>query len=349
MAAAYTTGISSSPTNLLTTFVSWLTGQGWTLDSSTGDGSGWRAHLHKSGLYVNMRAAMNERIWMRDDDPDPLYRDYGDGGYGIGLYLGTGYSGSLEWYEQAGAPIHPPDGYSVGCGINLPSGSVAAYHFFDDGSDNIIVVVERSPGIFAYFGFGADLSEVGQPEDFPYFFGSACASYNTHDGANPDSDGYGTELSALPPMSHQNRHRSYSGTLTYVQPTAYVRVDAATYSARWIHNGVSETANFGGTGRFMRCALNLNPATDGTIDEEEFPGYIHILDRTHQTAFAGALLLPLHNYVLTDPGARWAPIGYAPSIYWTEAVGHGYAAGDVLAVGGVNYMLFPHFAVVKGA
>jgi hypothetical protein len=348
MAANYATGISSSPTNLLTTVVSFLTGQGWTLDASSSDGSGWRAHLHKNGLYVNFRAAMNERIWVRDEGPPILYRDYGDGGYGIGLYLGDGYSGALEWYEQSGGPDHPPDSHQVGAGANLPSGSVAAYHIFDDGSDNIVVVVEKSPGIFCHFGFGPDLSEAGQPEDFPYFFGAVCASMNTHDGDNPDTDAYGLSASALPPMTHGGRHRSISGPIAYAQANAYVRVDAATYSARWVHNGYIETGNFGGTGRFLRCALNLNPATEGTFDEEEFPCFVHVLDRTHQTAYAGALQLPLHLYCLTDPDARWAPMGYAPSIYWTEAVGHGYAAGDVYAIGGVNYMLFPHFAVYKG-
>ena len=38
MAASYQTGISSSPTNLLQTIVSWLTAQGWTVDLSASDG-----------------------------------------------------------------------------------------------------------------------------------------------------------------------------------------------------------------------------------------------------------------------------------------------------------------------
>jgi hypothetical protein len=62
MAASYQTGISSSPTNLLQTLVTWLTNQGWTMDMSQADGSGWRAHLHKSGVYVNLRSAMNEDL-----------------------------------------------------------------------------------------------------------------------------------------------------------------------------------------------------------------------------------------------------------------------------------------------
>ena len=140
MAAAYQTGVSSSPTNLLQTLVTWLVAQGWTSDSSASDGSGWRAHLHKSGVYVNMRAAANESIWPKT--PGSGNWDSG-AGYGIGLYLGDGYSGAAAWSQQSGRPLRI-DGSVSGCGINLPSGSVAAYHFFDDGADNITIVVGRA-------------------------------------------------------------------------------------------------------------------------------------------------------------------------------------------------------------
>jgi hypothetical protein len=60
-------------------------------------------------------------------------------------------------------------------------------------------------------------------------------------------------------------------------------------------------------------------------------------------------VLPLHCFVLTDPDARWAPIGYPPSVYWCDVVGHGYGAGEVYQVGGLDYMVFPAFAVRKGA
>ena len=51
----------------------------------------------------------------------------------------------------------------------------------------------------------------------------------------------------------------------------------------------------------------------------------------------------------TVPQGRWAPIGYPPTVFWTEAVGHGYSAGDVYQLGGQDYMLFPFFAVRKAA
>jgi len=144
MAADYQTGISSSPTNLLQTLVSFLSAQGWTTDSSVADGTGWRAHLHKSGLYVNLRAAMNELIWPENGS----YHDGlkgSTGGYGIGLYLGDGYSGAAAWHEQSGRPVRPTDGSTAGCGANLPSGSVAAYHIFDDGADHFVRYILVGP------------------------------------------------------------------------------------------------------------------------------------------------------------------------------------------------------------
>jgi len=346
MAADYQTGISSSPTNLLQTLVSFLSSQGWTTDLSASDGSGWRAHLHKSGLYVNLRSAMNENLWPYTNGGDG-WHDKGSGGYGIGLYLGDGYDGGDDWHEQSGGPILPETSSTAGVGANLPSGSVAAYHIFDDGADHIIVVVERSPGIFCYFGWGPDLEEAGQPEAFPYFFGSSPAVLNTI--TDPGADRVGINLTALPPMSLGDKEDGSHGSSTErLHSTALVRVDAATFSGRWCSNNELADEEYGYTGRFFRNVLAIG---EDSIDQGKFPCYntLHTYERVHQAAFAGALLLPLHNYVLTDPGGRYAPIGWPPSMFWCEAVGHGYTAGEVYQVGGLDYMLFPHFAVRKGA
>lgn len=345
MAAAYSTGISSSPTNLLQTVVSFLVTQGWTQDSSVSDGTGWRSHLHKSGLYVNLRAAMDEKIYPYD------VSDYHDSfaGYGIGVYLGDGYSSGSPWIEQSGGPVRS-DGSVIGVGANLPSGSVAAYHIFDDGSDNIIVVVEKSPGVFCHFGFGPDMSEAGQPEDFPYCFGSSNCYRNVCPIADLGSvERHGVNVSALAPMSPaDNDQRSdYYGNAGN-HTCALVRVDVATFSGRWVGNGSGVYEGHGNTGRVMRCALKDDDDV-GSYDLAEYPNYLRLRDRVHQTAYAGGVLLPLHCFVLTDPDGRWAPLGYPPSIYWCDIVGHGYGAGDTYSVGGVDHMVFPGFAVVKGA
>jgi hypothetical protein len=345
MAAAYSTGISTSPTNLLQTLVTWLVGQGWAQDASAGEGSGWRAHLHKSGLYVNFRAASNERIWPGVTG----YHDRGSGGYGIGLYLGTGYSGASAWHLQAGMPTRT-DGSTLGCGINLPSGSVSGYYLFDDGLDNITVVVQRSPGVFCYMGFGPTMVNLGLPENFPYFFGSSSAYMNVY-GGSLLTDSHGVNVTAFCPMSHGDVEPADQGAylITGAPATGLVKVDATTWVNRWAANCDYPHPELGYTGRFLRCALNDNALNLGQCDEGKFPGYRFLRGRVHQAAFAGALILPVHCYVWIETGGRWAPAGYLPTVSWCDAVGHGYSAAAVYQVGGVNYSLFPGFAVLKAA
>jgi len=355
MAASYQTGISSSPTNLLQTLVTWLSNQGWTINLSAADGAGWRAHLLKSGsLHLNFRAAMNERIWTKFVGGG--FHDLGNGGYGIGFYLGTGWSAGAPWDAQPGGPRRPFDTTIVGCGMNLPSGSVAAYHFFDDGNDHITVVVERSPGIFCHMGWGPSMQRASLPEDFPYFFASSSARLNTAE-AGDVSVRRGFDLTSYPPMSHTDEDTSATSGSLLTHATAFVFVDIASWSDRWISDCKSENDSYGWTGRRMRDALNKCLAAQGGMEEDEYPNYQYLWDdgsggpgeRTLQSAFAGALLLPLHCFLETDPGDRWAPVGYPPTVFWTEAVGNGFAAGEIYQVGGLDYMLFPFFAVRKAA
>jgi len=337
VAASYQTGVSTSPINLLQTLVTWLVGQGWTTDLSAADGPGWRAHLHKGGQYVNLRAAMNEKIF-----PGPGGQIDWTTGYGLGLYLGTGHSGAAAWNAQAGAPT-TNNGHVTGAGASLPSGAVSAYHFFDDGSDHITVVVEKAPAKFVHFGWGPRLVKTGTSEDFWYFFGSSPAAYVT---AGATVTGPGLSSTAHAPFAHSFIHS------LYVDGTAFVRADAITWPARWVSNSGTTSAptpgsEYGWTGLDGRCVLNES-TNSFDLQEGQYPSYLRIKGRVHQVAFVGALLLPLHFFV-EAPTARWAPVGYPPTVFFTTAVGNGFGATEVYQVGGLNYMVFPSFAVRKAA
>lgn len=358
MAAAYSTGVSTSPTNLLQTFVTWLVAQGWTLDSSVLDGAGWRAHLHKGSIYVNLRAAETEQIY---PDGGGKFHDSGNKsdlggsalakGWGIGGYLGTGYSGASAWDAQAGGPVRPVDGTTIGVGMNLPSGAVAAYHFFDDGADNVTLVVERSAGVVTHLGFGPALAASGQPEDFWYFFGASSSYQNTNPGPY-SANRPGINVTGYAPFSpgddDEDSLQLHFPAYARVHTNGLVRVDAASYAPRWIGNGEEPEYAWGYTGKFLRCCLNQCPTAQGELDEDKFPGYQYLQGRTYQTSFAGALLLPLYLY-MNNAAGRWTPIGYPPTVFWSEAVGNGYSVGDVYQVGGDDYMVFPNFAVRKAA
>lgn len=323
MAASYQTGTASSPTNLLQTLVTWLVAQGWTQDQSAADGTGWRAHLHKGGLYVNLRAAVNESVWT-----------YNNGaGHGIGLYLGDGYSGAINWRSQSGGPLANGTANTVGAGVILGSGAVTAYHFFDDGADHIAVVVERSPGVFGFLAWGPSLVRTGYATDFPYFLGSAPSYFNTL-----AYSGQPGELAT----AHAPTSAVY---LTSTYATCFVKVDAGTFSGRWVSvTNNTATPNSGYTGKQGRAAADMS----NQMPKTEHPGWWNVDDRSWQSAYSGALLLPLHLFV-TMTSTRHAPIGYPPTLFYCQAVGHGFGPGQVWPVGGADYMVFPNFAVRKAA
>lgn len=323
MAASYQTGTASSPTNLLQTLVSWLVAQGWTQDASAADGSGWRAHLHKGGLYVNFRAAVNESVWT-----------YSAGaGYGLSLYLGDGYA-ATGWNVQSGGPKASGTSNTVGVGMELPAGAIQAYHFFDDGGDYVTIVVEKSPGVFVHLGWGPSLIKAGYVDNFPYFFGSSSSYYATL-GVTGQS---GANLTALCPTApHQ--------PVSTVHARGFVRVDAGTFTDRWLAITNSAAGTTGGwTGRGARTAADQ----ERRLTPSEYPAWDYVDDRGWQTAYAGALMLPIHLFAGTAT-ARWAPIGYPPGLFYCQAVGHGFAAGSIHVVAGLNFMLFPNFAVWKAA
>ena len=329
MAASYSTGTATSPTDLLQKLVTWLVAQGWTQDASAADASGWRAHLHKSGLYVNLRSSMNETIWNYQDAA----------GYGIGFYLGSGYSGASSWKAQAGGPVQSGTSNTIGAGMRLGSGAITGYRFFDDGNDQIVIVVEKSPGIFVHMGWGPTLTKVGYSSAYPFFFGSSSSYYNCSD---PSSGGPwpGHESTANCPMAQS---MNFAGQ---VLSCAFVKVDAAVFSAQWVSNGSATTTSAGYTGGQHRCALEA--ATGAPAAQTGHPNYAQIKTRAWQTQYPGALLLPLHNFVAMASG-RYAPIGYPSTVFFCAAFGHGFAAGETYFVGSDLYMIFPNFVVKKAA
>jgi hypothetical protein len=335
MAASYSTNSATGPTDLVQKLVTWLVAQGWTQDASASYGSGWRAHLHKNGQYVNLRAIANEAanistIWGAGS---------ATAGYGVGLYLGTGYNGSNAFNAQAGGPTDSGGTNPIGAGMFLNSGAIAAYHFLDDGNDHITVVVDRGSGLFSVMGWGPSLVKTGYTNDFWYFYGSVPFYYNA---VSPGTGPYpGIEASAAAPMSHSFNEAGSR------YATAFVRVDSSLYSGRWvgISDGAQTTQRYGYTGKQARCAMdNSNTIANAA----EYPKMFPMFARGYQSAFVAALLLPLHCF-LNAASARWIPLGYPPTVFHFAGIGHGFTAATVYQVGGLDYLCFPNFAVRKAA
>jgi hypothetical protein len=93
------------------------------------------------------------------------------GVYSIAFNLGAAYSGATPWYNQTGVPIGTSSRRGV-AGMWIGNNAVTAYHFFaHDGGDNVYCVVERTSGVYTYFGFG-ELIKHGAYTGGRFFFGA---------------------------------------------------------------------------------------------------------------------------------------------------------------------------------
>lgn len=329
---AYQTGTATSPINLLQTIVTWLVSLGWTQDMSASDGSGWRAHLHKGAVYVNLRADMNEAatvIWGGN---------MAQNGYGIHMYLGTGFSGASAWNAQAGGPIGSGQTYTVGVGMALPSGAIQNYYFFADaGGDHICIVVESTPSVYKHVGWGPSLVKAGTWTGGPYFFGSASGYY-----VNYTSSGFGvTTTSGCPGcdsdgVSCQN---------------CFIRVDVDTFTGKWIGVSPNTGAGQGYTGKLAGSAVGQPPGAGGPRNigprYTDSIGFAAGWQANQTSSIDGrANLLPVHLYAFRDSGAV-SLIGWIPYIFATNGVGIGFSNTSEYVLGTTTYKMFPYFAVVK--
>lgn len=330
MAAAYQTGTATSPTNLLQTLVTWLVAQGWTSNMSQADGTGWRAHLSKGSVYVNLRATPgSETVWAGGASSTANQ-------IGIGLYTGTGYSGASAWNAQAGGPIGSAVAYTVGAFMNLPVGSIVAYHFFDDGADNIVVVAERTSSNFTHLGWGTSLTKAGAWTGGGYFFASTSGFYASYTSVAYPGTPNGP--SAHPPFSYGD---SVSGCC------AFVRADVDTFTGKWLGCGSVASAQQGYTGK--RVASGYYNRSGVVTMPSEIPQYgASFQARITSAMNSQANLIPIRLFAQRDT-AGYSLIGDVPNLVLTNATDNGYAAGTVYPLGADNWMIFPNFAVLKKA
>lgn len=314
MAASYQTGTATSPVDLVQLLATWLTAQGWTQDMSQADGAGWRLHMHKGSDYVNIKAAMNQAPYTG-----------GAAGYGVACYLGTGFSSGSVWNAQAGGPKDATaNTYTIGALIQLNSGALNAYYFFDDGADNVVVVVERSAGLFTHFEFGITLTKAGAWTGGQYVGGSiALSDLNSASTNKP-----GVTINALAPF-----HTDSNFAL------AYVRADVDTFLNKWV-TLTSYTSTQYYTGK--RAAGSLSESIVSSIPHYEYFGKYPV-----NALNSGLILLPIRIYAERD-GGGYSLIGSLPQIFACyNNTSNGYSAGQIVSIGAENYMVFPNFLIKK--
>jgi hypothetical protein len=333
MAANYATGAATSPTDLLDKLVTFLTGQGWTSDSVATDGTGKRAHLHKGSDYVNFRSHVAEAIWPNVQST-PVST-------GIGLYMGTGYSGASAWSLQAGAPKANGTSDTVGATMRMLSGAITAYHFFDDGADNIVVVVERSGGLFTHLGFGRTFNKAGTWTGGLYFFSTHAAQFGGTTTQIMGDD----NTSGGPPFGICQNYNT--GTSTQLGCAAFVRVDVDAFTGKWVgFSALGTTGAEGYTGKRGHSGIDYN--TGAVLVPPEIAGFARLLTHIVSNFNAQAPMLPIRAYAERDAGG-WSLIGDLPNVFICGAVENGFSAASIQTVNGKDFMLFPHIAVRKFA
>ncbi len=329
---AYQTGIPTSPVDLVQQLETFLTSNGWTLDKNVAAGAGWETHVHKGGIYAHLRAAVNESVWASNRG----------NGYALMLYLSDGFDGSQDWNLQ---PTNPPfaNGSSnrVGVGMNLAAGPSSNYYFFTDSTnDNVVVVVEKNPGIFVYLAWGPSVAKNGAWTGGAYFLGSSSGFWA------PESPGVGVagyDVTSLVPGSHGDAVNTIA---------AFVRCDVDSFVGKWIPIGSQQSSAQGYTGRNGASSLQ-----GGDNPPSSIPAYARAgQSSTYQFSLTSALdgranLVPILWWAGRDGSTGttggFSLIGSPPTIFACNGVGNGFVPASDYSIGPDTYKLFPNFAVLK--
>lgn len=314
------TGSATSNIDLIQKIAAWLVGLGWTQDKSEADGVGWRAHLHKGTNYVNLRASrMTEATW--DDEISaggPQTR------CAIHLYLGSGYSSGAAWKDQPGGPKQSGNSKTVGVSLVTGSGTISAYQFIDDGNDNILIMVERTPGIWRHLAWGS-LAKFGTWSGGRYFFGSSCGYYSDT-LYDPDNS------PVIVPTSHINS-----------QATAFAQVTVDSFTDIWASNTNNTTGSLGYTGLQMSSGILNNGASSST---EEMP-IINDTLRTglHNNIASRVITQPIIFYVRRSGGGVSA-LGEIPNMRLCMASKlAGASIGSSFSIDSETWRVFDLFSV----
>jgi hypothetical protein len=329
---SYQTGTATTATNLLETLVTWLVSLGWTQDRSAVEGLGWTASLNHNGNFVNLRAVENETGTI------PWHASV-SGAYGLHMYLGTAFDGSQPFNNQAGGPLGSST-FPVGVGMQLNAGPFSNYYFFADATaDNIVIVVERTPGLFVHLGWGLSIKKAGAFTGGPYFFGSTSGLYTGYLYTTPGSPGF-TSTTDCPFV---NRDGQSAGC-------GFVRADVDSYTGLWVSIATTTTRDDGYAGR----AGDSSVMGTGSVPNPNIPVYadgagafkFQFAQTSAQDGRSN--LLPIYLWVLRDGTTTgYSLLGTVPNVFWSNAVGNGFSNAEEYVLGGTTYKLFPNFAVVK--
>ena len=301
MASRYQSGAASGPADLLDKLTAFLALQGWATNHNANEGSGKRAHLTKGGVVVSLRAAAAETN---------IFTSQTSSFTGLGINIATSYTSANGWYAQPGAPSGLTTAPYETAALPMAAGLQAyAYHLFDDGNDNVMLVVEAAAGIYNYLGFGLVANKIGSWTGGAYF-------YATRQGHGIVGN---AAISAAQPLKTAG--------------SAFMR--ASVDGAAWAMLDLTPSNS---TGARMTCASAFANA--------ECPSASVLSNRGVSLMTGEANLVPM-QLLVARTGGGWSYLANIKPLYATAAVGLGYSAGSTYTRGTDEYVLFPNFAVKK--
>jgi hypothetical protein len=318
MPISVSTGTATSNIDLLQKLVTWLGTRGWTNNMSQADGSGWRAHLSKSGVYVNLRASVGNDATWRDN-----FSGSGNYNYALHLFLGTGYSSGSAFNAQPGGPTQSGTSYTVGVAAVAGSGALTSYQFIDDGADNILVAIERTPGVWRHLCWGT-MVKLGSWTGGTYFGGSSAGYYGS---TTADTGG----AQSLCPFSCNEGH------------TGFVRVDVDAFTSKWVSFGSSTTAAAGYTGKLATSGVQFGSNQPPSSEAPKLSVYAQAA--LHNSLGSRAVTLPVMLFVARDAGG-YSALGELPSLRLCRATDlAGMSPGADFSQGAETWRVFPGYAV----
>lgn len=329
---AYETGTPTSPVDLLAKIDTFLTANGWTEDKTTGS----ELHVHKGSIYAHLFAAVAQGPW--DSQADSA-------GYGLMLYLSDSFNTLQPWNLQ---PTNPPIGIGgssvVGVGMNLSAGPFLNYYFFTDSTnDNVVIVVEKSPGVYVYLAWGNSLKKNGTWTGGAYFLGSSSGFY----AGDRALSGPAFTSTSNCPGAHNDPDASAG---------AFVRCDSDSFTGKWIPISDVTSGSAGATGRSGASSVfgtSVPPASIPAYARALYiPGAAAQYFQFMTSVLDGRVnLLPILWWVGRDGSGSntggFSLIGSVPTIFSSNGVGNGFAPATDYVIGPDTYKMFPNFAVLK--
>lgn len=323
MAAIISSGSATSNIDLLQKLVTWLVTRGYTSDMSQAISPvGWRAHLHKGTTYVHFAAGGDSTAYIWESQWNS--HDF----YSLNMYVGTGFNGANPFKSQPGGPARITDGFIVGVAAVTMGGAITSYQFIDDGSDNIMIIIERSPGVFRYLCWG-QLVKYGTWTGGTYFAGSIAGYYGS------------TSIDTTVVVPQFQCPFTAGGTQTTAH-AAFLRADIDTFTGNWLGGG-GETINtniLGWTGK--QCQSGIDGGANASRDVPCLNTYLKSF--LHSNLSSRIITLPVIIYGKRDAGG-YSALGELPGIRLCMAATRGMTIGTDVPIGPDTWRVFNGFAI----